>query len=79
MSRHIGFIGPDMFYALGVDPLKRKLITVKLGYLTAFHKEIAAKTFMALSTGSSNEILESLPYNKVKRPLFPLDKDAVYK
>lgn len=79
VSRHIGFIGPDMFYALGVDPLKRKLITVKLGYLTAFHKKIAAKTFMALSSGSSNEILELLPYRKVKRPLYPLDKNAVFK
>jgi len=79
VSRHIGFIGPDMFYALDANPLDRKVITVKLGYLTAPHKKIAAKTFMALSTGSSNEILESLPYTKVKRPLFPLDKDAVFK
>ncbi len=78
VSRHIGFISPDMFHALGVDPLKRKLITVKLGYLTAFHREIAARSIMALSTGSSNEILETLPYKKIKRPLFPLDKETVF-
>ena len=77
VSRHIGFIGPDMFYALGIDPLERKIIAVKLGYLTAPHKKIAAKTFMALSSGSSNEILESLSYKKIRRPLFPLDKGAV--
>ncbi len=76
VSRHIGFVSPDMFHALGVDPLKRKLIVVKLGYLTAFHKKVSARSIMALSSGSSNEILESLPYKKVKRPLFPLDKDT---
>jgi len=79
VNRHIGFVSPDMFHALGVDPLDRKLITVKLGYLTADHKEVAARSVMALSSGSSNEILESLPYKKVKRPLFPLDKDMEFK
>lgn len=79
VSRHIGYVGPDMFYALGINPLERKLITIKLGYLTAPHKEIAKQTFMALSSGSSNEILESLSYKKVKRPLYPLDKDTGFR
>ena len=64
-----------MFHALGVNPLERKIIAVKLGYLTAMHKKVAARAIMALSSGSSNEILESLPYQKVTRPLYPLDRD----
>ncbi len=78
VSKHIGFISPDMFHALGVNPLERKIIAVKLGYLTAMHKKVAARAIMALSSGSSNEILESLPYQKVTRPLYPLDRDTEF-
>lgn len=78
VSKHIGFIAPDLFRALGVDPLERKIVTVKLGYLTAMHKEVAARAVMALSRGSSNEILENLPYRRVRRPLFPLDPETPF-
>lgn len=74
-AKHIGFIGPDMFEAFGIRAQDRKLIVVKLGYLTAFHKAEAARTIMALTDGSSNEKLASLPYEKVARPFFPLDTD----
>ena len=73
VNKHIGFLGPDMFEALGVDVRSRKVVCVKLGYLTAAHKAVAARSIMALSEGSSNEVLESLSYEKVKRPIFPLD------
>jgi hypothetical protein len=30
---------------------------------------------MALSKGCSNEALETIPYRKLRRPLFPLDPE----
>ncbi len=72
-SKHIGFTDTDMFDALGIDYMLRELIVVKLGYLTASHKKAASHSIMALTDGSSNEKLSGLPYNIVRRPLYPLD------
>ncbi len=74
-SKHIGFVSTDLFTFFGLDPLNIDIICVKLGYLTASHKKIAKKVVMALSEGSSNEILENLIFEQVPRPIFPLDKD----
>lgn len=75
-SAHLGYVTPDLFRALGADPAQRALVVVKLGYLTAEHKAVAARSIMALTPGNSYELLEEIPYRKVKRPLFPLDDDA---
>jgi putative MATE family efflux protein len=37
--------------------------------------KIAAAAIMATTKGCSNEVLESIPYQKVRRPIFPLDPD----
>src|SRR6056297_1740442 len=78
VSKHIGFVAPDMFAAMGTDAEDFSVIVVKLGYLTEPHKKIAKKSIMALSSGSSNEVLESLPYKGLNRPLFPFDKSVHY-
>ena len=72
-DKHIGFTETDIFTALDIDYPRRKLIVVKLGYLTASHKKAAVASIMALSDGSSNEELTGLPYRHVKRPIYPLD------
>ncbi len=72
-DKHIGFTETEMFDALDIDYMKRKVIVVKLGYLTASHKEAASAAIMALTDGSSNECLPSLGYAEVTRPIFPLD------
>jgi microcystin degradation protein MlrC len=63
-SRHIGFTNIDMFKALGIDYLDKDVIVVKLGYLTEDFKEIAAKSYMALTQGCTDEVLSRLKYTK---------------
>lgn len=75
VSEHIGFTEPDLFEALGADPRDREIVVCKLGYLTAQHKRISRRSIMALTRGSSHEILERLSYRRVPRPMFPLDKE----
>lgn len=75
-SAHLGYVTPELFRALGADPVQRALVVVKLGYLTAEHKAVAARSIMALTPGNSYELLNDIPYRKVRRPLFPLDDDA---
>lgn len=75
---HIGYTVPELFMDLGVDPRDVELVVCKLGYLTHQHEVVAKRSIMALSKGSTNEDLESIEYRKVKRPIFPLDKDFSY-
>ncbi|MCL2878847.1 MAG: M81 family metallopeptidase, partial [Treponema sp.] len=72
-SKHIGFGDPDLLPALGINAADYCLAAVKLGYLEPCFSSIAVRAVMALTKGCSNEVLESIPYKKTKRPLYPLD------
>lgn len=74
-DKHIGCYDPNIIRALGVEVEKRKIIVVKLGYLEPEIRSISKRSMMALTTGSSDEIFERLPYKKLARPIYPLDKD----
>ncbi|AEC03005.1 M81 family metallopeptidase [Parasphaerochaeta coccoides] len=74
-SAHVGCYDPDMMRALGVEPEKRKLIIVKLGYLEPEIRAIARSSIMALTDGSSNEIFTRLPYRNLPEPMFPFVQD----
>lgn len=75
-SRHVGAYDPDMMRALGVVPEQRKLIVVKLGYLEPEIRAISRYSVMALTDGSTNEVLSALPYTKLPRPVYPLDPET---
>ncbi len=70
---HVGYIVPEMFTDLGVDPRDIEIVVCKLGYLTHQHSLIAKRSIMALTEGNTNEDLKNIDYKKVKRPIFPLD------
>ncbi|MDR1971039.1 MAG: M81 family metallopeptidase [Treponema sp.] len=78
-SKHIGFGDEELLPALGVKAEDYCLVVVKLGYLEPCFRTIAARAIMATSRGCSNEVLESIPYQKVRRPIYPLDKDMEWK
>lgn len=61
-SKHIGFTSVEIFEALQIDYLNLDIIVLKLGYLTEDFKAIAAKHYLALSRGCTDEILQRLDY-----------------
>ncbi|MGH0054091.1 MAG: M81 family metallopeptidase [Sphaerochaetaceae bacterium] len=75
-SKHVGAYDPEMMRALGVVPEDLKLIVVKLGYLEPEIRAISNYSVMALTEGSTNEVLANLPYKQLPRPVYPLDQDA---
>lgn len=77
-SKHIGWITPDIFRALDIVPEHRQVVVVKLGYLTAAQRTVAKRSILALTAGNSNELLETLPYRRIARPIFPLDREFAY-
>lgn len=77
-EKHIGYTSPEVFSDLGRDPHEAQIVVCKLGYLTAAQAAVAKRSIMALSKGSTNEDLASIPYEKTPRPIFPLDDHFHY-
>jgi len=75
VDAHVGCYDPDMMRAVDITPENQKIIVVKLGYLEPEIRKIAKHSIMALTKGSSDELFERLTYNKLSRPIYPLDHD----
>jgi len=63
------------FRKAGIDPLQHKIVVVKLGYLFPELRDHAPRAIMALSPGFTDLRLEMLPFKRVPRPIFPLDRE----
>ncbi|MCB8944239.1 MAG: M81 family metallopeptidase [Ardenticatenaceae bacterium] len=67
------------FEKLGIDPLAHKIVVVKIGYLVPDLKRAAPKALLALSPGAVNQDIVNLRYERIKRPMFPLDAEMEWK
>ncbi len=65
----------DSFMSYDFNPLERRIVVVKQGYLFPELRKAAALHLMALSPGFTNLQLDQLDYRNVIRPIYPLDKD----
>jgi microcystin degradation protein MlrC len=61
--------------AAGIDPMAQQIVVVKLGYLFPDLYDHAPRAIMALSAGATDLRLTELPYERVIRPIFPLDPE----
>jgi len=63
------------FSRLGLDPTTADLVVVKIGYLEPELYAMRADWIMALTPGGVDQDIEHLPYKRIQRPMFPMDKD----
>ncbi len=63
------------FTQLGLNPRKTDILIVKIGYLVPELYNMRGDWIMALTPGGVDQDLERLNYKRIKRPMFPLDKD----
>ncbi len=63
------------FTRLGLNPRKSDIVVVKIGYLEPELYNMRADWLLALTPGGVDQNLERLPYKRIERPMFPLDKD----
>ncbi len=63
------------FTRLGLQPRQSDIVVVKIGYLEPELYAMRADWLLALTPGGVDQDLERLPYKRIKRPMFPLDKD----
>ena len=63
------------FTQLGLNPKGADILVVKIGYLVPELYNIRGDWIMALTPGGVDQDLNRLGYKRIKRPMFPLDKD----
>jgi microcystin degradation protein MlrC len=63
------------FTRLGLNPRETDIVVVKIGYLVPELYTMRAGWIMALTPGGVDQDLGRLNYKRIKRPMFPLDKD----
>ncbi|HEX4216476.1 MAG TPA: M81 family metallopeptidase [Candidatus Dormibacteraeota bacterium] len=63
------------FTALGWDIAANPLTVVKIGYLEPELRDAARHALLALTPGAVNQDIPNLHYERVERPIFPLDED----
>ncbi len=67
------------FEVAGVAPLAHKIVVVKLGYLFPELRDAAPREILALTPGYNDMVLTRLPWRYQTRPIFPLDRDMVWR
>jgi len=67
------------FEELGIDPGRKKIVVVKVGYLFSELRDFAPKSIMALTPGFADQRLDRLPYRKLRRPIYPLDPQTTWR
>ncbi len=66
---------PELLADLGLDPREYEIIVVKSGYLSPEFQALTKRALLALTPGDTNLLLETIPYQVTKRPIYPLDKE----
>ena len=63
------------FTNLGLDPRDTDIVVVKIGYLVPELYDMRGDWIMALTPGGVDQDLDRLDYQRIQRPMFPLDAD----
>ncbi len=63
------------FTNLGLNPRQTDIVVVKIGYLVPELYNMRSGWIMAQTPGGVDQDLERLGYKRIKRPMFPLDKN----
>lgn len=63
------------FTELNLNPRETDIVVVKIGYLVPELYDMRSDWVMALTPGGVDQDLERLGHKRIKRPMFPLDKD----
>jgi microcystin degradation protein MlrC len=72
------FTDVRQFEPCGIDPLTRKIVVVKQGYLFPNLSRIAPRHIMLLTPGTGDMRIEQLTYARRRKPIFPFEKDTTF-
>jgi microcystin degradation protein MlrC len=72
------FVDPGQFEPCGIEPLRRKIVVVKEGYLYPGLTRIAPRYIMLLTPGAGDMRIERLTYTRRRTPVFPFEPDTTF-
>jgi microcystin degradation protein MlrC len=72
------FTDPRQFEACGIDPLARKIVVVKQGYLFPGLTRIAPRYIMLLTPGAGDMRIEKLTFVRRRKPIFPFEPNTAF-
>jgi microcystin degradation protein MlrC len=72
-------VDPELFRSHGIEPLYCKIVVVKSpnGFRAAY-EPLAKRIILVDTPGVSTAHLEALPFRRINRPIYPLDRDVEY-
>ncbi len=73
-QRRCAFISPEIIASAGADFTRYRCVAVKLGYLYPKLAAVAAGAILAKTPGQSSVDIPSLPFTRLRRPIWPLDE-----
>ena len=74
MERAVFQWDPELYRSLGLEPCDAQLVVVKSpAAFRAAYEPLAAEILIVDAPGVCSPNLRSLPFKRVKRPLYPLD------
>jgi microcystin degradation protein MlrC len=77
-GRPTAFTHPSQFVPCGIDPLDRKIVVVKEGYLFPGLSRIAPRYIMLLTPGAGDMRIEQLDYVRRRKPVFPFEAETTF-
>lgn len=72
------FTNLSQFKQCRINPLERRIVVLKMGYLFPDLVKVAPRYIMLLTPGSGDMRIEKLHYTRIRRPIFPLDPDTTF-
>jgi microcystin degradation protein MlrC len=79
VSNAVFTIDPAMYRAVGLEPERARIVVVKShGQFRAGYDGLARDIILLDSPGMSSDHLEALPFRRMSRPMFPLDRDMTF-
>ncbi|MGD9712073.1 MAG: M81 family metallopeptidase [Thermomicrobiales bacterium] len=79
VSTSVMTVDPELYRAAGLEPADAQIVVVKSHIqFRAGYDGLATRIILLDSPGMSSDHLEALPWQKVPRPLFPLDESTTF-
>lgn len=78
-QRRTMMLDPQDLVHLGLDPASYRILVLKSGYLDPKYEAIATGSLLALTPGYTNQMFTELHYERLPRPMYPLDQGFEYR
>jgi microcystin degradation protein MlrC len=77
-AARVDFVGPGHHAAVGIDPEAHAIYVVKVGYAHPQQEDMLTRHICLISEGVADLDFTRLPYDRIARPCYPLERDMTW-